>query len=969
MFPLKFANNIKKKYQERLINRERQWPHYHGEKLISLYLTEGERDKKELESNRPLQVKGHFVSKEQREQEKKRLKRTPIAYADLFKVEGKKKTLRKVLIEGDAGIGKTTLCTTISEDWANDKLFQRFRLLLLLPLREKKVAKASSLLELLKLFHSSENLCTSVAHFIEEEDGENTLIVADGWDELGVPNRNKDTFLYKLLFGKIFPFMSVLVTSRYSASTSLHNLPHIDRFVEIRGFNKENVAAFIESEFSNDRVIGQNLLKKLENSPLIGSVCSVPLCCIIICHLWRTLQEDLPTTMTELYTKITLNILIRNVRKSFSEDDDSLTQSFFNFDSLPEDLKQSWNLLCEFAFLTITKDQIVFSRDELANFWPHNSTIVENIFRFGLLQSVQSIFDVGCGTSFHFLHLTFQEFLAALHLSKQPFETKVQVCNKYAKVNRFDMVVRFLFGITAQRPCSKEGIDKLLTSISYSCTPWTICHSLFEADHTNLTPVESICEQILNFGYQLDYTFTSHDFSAFIHFVSQTCKCYSLLVNFANCGVTSNQLSAFGQALASKMGNLQVEGINLSGNMLTDDCVSILFSVETAVAFKSLKSLTINYYEVGCNGLRTIMSTVEYAQLNECILHTLNLSYNPLGISGLQVLEQAICRGTLTSLITLILRGSLTNYADTNAAVLISLSASLSAHCWIITRLDVSENNLGLPGTRALGTVLSQLNQRDNNRTFCLELADTNFRSIQNITFLSHQSQCVSINLSNNPIGLDGVIAIGHMISNSQISALYLDRCQLTRSTISLLDKVQNSNNRFSQSCNSVSSIGWQLCTIKPSSSLIILNVNGNDFSGKNIDILAGIIHLCPLLLDLSCNNCSIDSNDLINLLILLNEMKSLPHFNLLWWMLDDNDIDDKGISILIEYLPSFFPKLKGVWVKVEHNLVSRQMRQKLDDALNQVILIPQGHTCRSTLKIFLLMPSTTIIITTTMTL
>ena len=78
---------------------------------------------------------------------------------------------------GDAGIGKTTLCISISEDWANDKLFCEFNLLLLLPLREKEVASAGSLSELLALLHFSPSLRSSVSNIIEEEEGE---IVADG---------------------------------------------------------------------------------------------------------------------------------------------------------------------------------------------------------------------------------------------------------------------------------------------------------------------------------------------------------------------------------------------------------------------------------------------------------------------------------------------------------------------------------------------------------------------------------------------------------------------------------------------------------------------------------------------------------------------------------------------------------------------------------------------------------------------
>ena len=943
MFHPKFAKNIKKKYRDRLINREQQWPYYHGEKLISLDLIEGERDQKKL----CLRESDHHLKRySQRENVKTQLKRTPIGYVDIFKAKGKMKSVRKVLVEGDAGIGKTTLCTTISEDWANDKLFQQFQLLLLLPLREREVAKASSLHDLLSLFYPSEDLRTSVASFIEDKEGENTLIVADGWDELGVAERNEETFLYKLLFGKIFVFMSVLVTSRYSASASLHNLPHIDRFIEIRGFNKESIADFIESEFSNDRIVGRNLLKKLENSPLIGSVCSVPLCCVIICHLWRTLQEDMPATMTDLYTKITLNILIRNVRKSLPECKDVMSCS--SLDSLPEELKQSWNLLCEFAFLTITKDQIVFSQKEIVDIWPHGSTIDENIFHFGLLQSAQSLFAVGKGMSFHFLHLTFQEFLAALYLSRQPFETQVQVCNQYANILRFDMVIRFLFGITAQTPDSEEAVEKLLTSIRHSCAPWTICHSLFEASHTNLTSVENVCKKLFRFLYLPDYiTRTAHHVSAFIHVLTYTHIDCIMNINFESCGPTSNQISAFGQALAAKKGRVQIQRLNLSRNQLTDEVICTLFSSETVLAFKTLSHLMIDCNEVGAKGLESVMSTVKSAQLSGCYLTTLCLSHNPLGISGVQVLEHTICSGAFISLEYLSVRGCLTDDADTNATLLISLSASLSFHCPIMSRLDVSENNLGLPGTRALGTVVSQLSQHENDSEILLQFADTNFHcrpsfyNIQNISFTCYKYQSVSIDLSDNPIGLNGVIAIGHMISKNQISAIFLNRCQLTCSTTSPLIEVQSSNNNFYQTCNSVSSIGWQLFTIQPSSTLTELDLCGNDLSGKSIDILAGFMHLCPLLYDLRCTSCEINSHDLKNLFIRLDDMKSRSMFmgKLVSWWLYENKIDDSGVSTLIEHLPSLFPNLKGVYFdsEVESNLISRQMRLKLNEALNQV--------------------------------
>ena len=281
-----FVTSIKEKYKERLINRERQWPSCCSEQLIRLKLVK--------------RVLGRYSGNLQRDKE---MILTPLVYGDLFKVESGKKPVRRILVEGDAGLGKTTFCTSVSEDWANGDLFQEFELLLLLPLRHRKVASAGSLPELLKLLHSSQKLCTTVAESLEEHEGKKVLIIADGWDELGGSNRQEGSFVCDLLFGEILRFVSVVLTSRPSASAPLQNLPYFDRFVEIRGFNKKSIRDYIQNEFQNDHEKGARLTKHLSNNPLINSVCSIPLDCAIVCFLWRTLDEALPSTMTELYTQ------------------------------------------------------------------------------------------------------------------------------------------------------------------------------------------------------------------------------------------------------------------------------------------------------------------------------------------------------------------------------------------------------------------------------------------------------------------------------------------------------------------------------------------------------------------------------------------------------------------------------------------------------------------------------------------
>ena len=212
-------------------------------------------------------------------------------------------------------------------------MLTQFDCVLLLPLREELVSSAESLSDLFKLLHSSKRISASVIDLLEESGGETVLIIADGWDELEKSKRSKQSFLYKLLFGRILPFASVLLTSRPSASAPLHSLPYVDRLVEVVGFNEENVKQYIESEFEKCPEKASGLIEQLGNNPLIHNVCTVPLNCAITCNLWHTLDQELPSTLTELYTQIILNVILRDIKKKFPNVPVDLSLS--NFDSIP----------------------------------------------------------------------------------------------------------------------------------------------------------------------------------------------------------------------------------------------------------------------------------------------------------------------------------------------------------------------------------------------------------------------------------------------------------------------------------------------------------------------------------------------------------------------------------------------------------------------------------------------------------
>ena len=112
------------------------------------------------------------------------------------------------------------------------------------------------------------------------------------------------------------------------------------------------------------------------------------------------------------------------------------------------------------------------------------------------------------------------------------------------------------------------------------------------------------------------------------------------------------------------------------------------------------------------------------------------------------------------------------------------------------------------------------------------------------------------------------------------------------------------------------------------------IDLSGNSLAGEGIHILAGFMHLCPCLSDLSTNECGITSDDLISLLDML---KSFPKVRrkLSRWSLYNNQLDDRGVSILIESIPSLFPRIgycEESTIDIRINPVSGEMMQRLKD-------------------------------------
>ena len=783
-----FSDGIKKKYREGLLRRENQWP--------------------PCRENEPLKLKLCYSTDNilSAGQKGKATIEVSVDYADLFKADSEprsQKIIRKILVEGDAGTGKTTFCNVISEEWANNKILLQFDLLLFFPLRQRAIASATTLSDVLKLLHSSEKIRSSVAVHLEENEGESTLIVADGWDELSSSERQEGSFLYKLLFGEHLPLVSVLLTSRPFASTSLHNRQFIDRYSKIQGFDKEKIEKYVLSQCPAG--IADHVIELLASNSLLESICSVPLNCAMLCYIQQILG-DIPswtsTTLTDLYKNITLNIIKRNIAKDKPES----KLLFSDFDSLPECLRESWWHQCEFAFRALVKNQLVFTEE---NELPADT---EGMRSFGLVQSTKSHLVSGPAISFHFLHSTFQEFLAALHLERQPPKTKVKLCDHlHSESENIALVWRFFFGICRSKgnkyenESEKRAIKKIIKSLHHNAL--TQCHCAFEAQ-------SQIIDNEVTYEAEKLNPSTADDCMAIAYVIANGQHSVPVKkIDFNNCGLDDKLINGIMDTL-TKADNLHIKQLILDENRLSGNGISCLFNKDSYI-FRSLKLL--------------------------------NLSQNPLGASGFMKLEEVVSNGTLANLRWLYLQGSLDHE-------LVG---------------DVTENHLSVSFWRTLSSKCPKLN----------------------IVNLVESDHLENFDLEGVPLGLEGAVCIGKILSNNVINEDYkysghidLTSCQLT--------VTPNAEENFISAKD-------KFLKLSANAYISSLHLDKNSFTGDRIHLLAGFMTLCPCLNFLYTRDCDINSVDVKQLLFqqLLSNLTELDR-----WALDSNQIEDDGVEEFLHY-------------------------------------------------------------------
>ena len=262
--------------------------------------------------------------------------------------------------------------------------------------------------------------------------------ILDGLDEYqpemdeAVPN-----FVFQLIRGDVLPRAVVIVASRPAAVAMYTKV--VRRHVEVLGFFKQQVEEYINSyEFNSDLKLS-TLKKYLVHHPNIQHMCYLPIQSAMICFLFDICEDTLPNTETGIYTEFTKQTVLRALYRRIA----SRHETVPSLEHLDKKEKDVVFQICKLAFEMTRSSKQVIQQEEVKAILKAD-TIDESL---GLITVDWKATVCGFQNLYSFCHLTFQEFLAAYHISRLEVQEQLAIIQSCGPMEHMYMVFTFYCGL------------------------------------------------------------------------------------------------------------------------------------------------------------------------------------------------------------------------------------------------------------------------------------------------------------------------------------------------------------------------------------------------------------------------------------------------------------------------------------------------------------------------------------------
>ena len=234
----------------------------------------------------------------------------------------------------------------------------------------------------------------------------------------------------------------MVITSRPTASSSLHG--SVDRRVEIIGFTEEDRLEYIQTALQNHDEQVKALQRYLQSNPTINALCYIPLNMTILLCLVEDGIDRLPKTQTEMYKRFIETTIIRFIKKYEN------CNTIINIAELQHPYGIILTELAKLAYKALKTDKIIFTLPEINKGCPNLTMTSSNWNGLGLLKAVQCYSkEIGNDqVTFHFLHFSMQEYMAAWYISTLSDRKQIRLLQKTFWEHRYYNTWIMYVGIT-----------------------------------------------------------------------------------------------------------------------------------------------------------------------------------------------------------------------------------------------------------------------------------------------------------------------------------------------------------------------------------------------------------------------------------------------------------------------------------------------------------------------------------------